>query len=171
MSELHGECIVFVTQLILNVLHIFCIIQAGLRVCGSSFPHHQCSLLFFLLPWNKPNYIIQSSMSLLILLFSPLYLFPGRFLYYPDLGWKFLFNFSHACSALLLGKYSVNDSSMIWKKTFSSYAKIRLFCTLSLIWLSILSYLIFYTVWILHPTLKKFSTVEEKTVLLKHKKI
>ena len=102
--------------------------------------------LIFLLPWNKPNYIIQSSMSLLILLFVFLYLFHGRIFYYTAIVWKFLFNFSHACSALLLGKYSVNDSSMIWKNTFSSYAKIRLFCTLSLIWLSILSSLIFYTV-------------------------
>ena len=63
----------------------------------------------------------------------------------PVIGWNFLFKLSHALKALPLDKYSVTNSSTIWKHTVSSLSKNKLlyaflFSFLSIMYSWILSY-------------------------------
>ena len=82
--------------------------------------------IFCKAPLKNSSSVIQSSGSLVTSSNSNSEnFFRSPVLEAPSNGWNFLFNFSHARKAHLLGNSLVTDYSTIWKHTVSSCANIR----------------------------------------------
>ena len=93
---------------------------------------------------NNSNSIIQSSGSLVTSSNSNFVNFlRSLVLDAPAIGFNLLFNLSHACNYLPLGKSLVTVSSTIWKHAVSSCAKIRSLYAFLFSFLSIVSALVF----------------------------